>query len=60
MSVAIGWDDLWIEVICQSNLEIAGSPRKVFRHRAPPHMLGVKLLDGLAKVTELTQPNSEY
>ncbi len=33
MSVAIGWDDLWIAVICQSNLEIAGSPRKVFRHR---------------------------
>ncbi len=33
MSVTIGWDDLWIAVICQSNLEIAGSPRKVFRHR---------------------------
>ena len=33
MSVAIGWDDLWIAAICQSNLEIAGSPRKVFRHR---------------------------
>ena len=33
MSVAIGWDDLWVAVICQSNLEIAGSPRKVFRDR---------------------------
>jgi len=33
VSVAIGWDDLWIAAICQSNLEIAGSPRKVFRHR---------------------------
>ena len=42
MSVAIGWDDLWIEVICQSNLEIAGSPRKVFRHRAPSEYVGGK------------------
>ena len=33
MSVAIGWDDLWVVVICQPNLEIAGSPRKVYRHR---------------------------
>ena len=33
MSVAIGWDDLWLEVKCQSSSEIAGSPRKVFRDR---------------------------
>ncbi len=33
MSDAIGWDDLWIGVICLTCLEIAGSPRKVFRHR---------------------------
>ncbi len=33
MSVAIGWDDLWVGVICQACLEIAGSPRKVFRYR---------------------------
>ena len=32
--VAIQWDDLWIEVICQASLEIAGSPRKVYRDRA--------------------------
>ena len=31
--VAITWDDLWIVVICQPNLEIAGSPRKVYRDR---------------------------
>jgi len=31
--VAITWDDLWIGVICQTNLEIAGSPRKVYRDR---------------------------
>ena len=30
---AISLDDLWIAVICQSSLEIAGSPRKVYRHR---------------------------
>ena len=33
VSDAIGWDDLWIGVICQACLEIAGSPRKVFRYR---------------------------
>ena len=38
MSVTIGWDDLWIAVICQTNLEIAGSPRKVYRDRG---VLGV-------------------
>ena len=38
MFVAISSDDLWIGVICQPNLEIAGSPRKVYRDRG---MLGV-------------------
>jgi hypothetical protein len=32
--VAICSDDLWVGVKCQSNPEIAGSPRKVFRDRA--------------------------
>ena len=31
--VAITSDDLWLAVICQANLEIAGSPRKVYRDR---------------------------
>ena len=31
MSVAKGSDDLWLEVICQTNLEIACSPRNSFR-----------------------------
>ena len=26
------WDDLWLEVICLSNFEIAGSPRNIFRY----------------------------
>ena len=40
MSVTIGWDDLWIAVICQTSLEIAGSPRKVFRHRGRDKLTG--------------------
>ena len=59
MSVAIGWDDLWIAVICQSYPEIAGSPRKVFRDRGRSCIGMVELLNGIAKVTELFQPNSE-
>ena len=38
--VAIRWDDLWIVVICLSNLEIAGSPRKVYRHRGRDKLVG--------------------
>ena len=26
------WDELWVGVKCQTNLEIAGSPRNVFRY----------------------------
>ena len=38
MSVAKGSDDLWVGVKCQSNAEIAGSPRNVLRYsrRARP------------------------
>ena len=31
MSVANGSDDLWVAVKCQSNVEIAGSPRNALR-----------------------------
>ena len=31
MSVAKGSDDLWVGVKCQSNVEIAGSPRNALR-----------------------------
>ncbi len=31
MSVANGSDDLWVGVKCQSNVEIAGSPRNALR-----------------------------
>ena len=30
VSAANDLDDLWIAVICQANLEIAGSPRNIF------------------------------
>ncbi len=30
-AIANAWDELWVEVICQSNLEIACSPRNSFR-----------------------------
>ena len=32
MSVEIGSDEVWLEVICLANLEIAGSPRNIFRY----------------------------
>ena len=31
MNVEKFWDELWIGVKCQSNAEIAGSPRNSFR-----------------------------
>ena len=40
MYVAMCWDDLWLAVKCQTNLEIAGSPRKVFRHRGSEKYMG--------------------
>lgn len=59
MSAAIGWDDLWLGVICQSCLEIAGSPRKVFRHRGVQKLSGGRALIGMPRETEVSQPNSE-
>ena len=59
MSVAIGWDDLWIAAICQPNSEIAGSPRKVYRDRGPSGVSVVELLNGLSTAREIIQPNSE-
>ena len=32
MSAEIGSDEVWLEVICQANLEIAGSPRNISRY----------------------------
>ncbi len=35
MYVARCLDDLWMEVICLTSLEIAGSPRNISRYRLP-------------------------
>ena len=40
-------DDLWLEVICLTNLEIAGSPRNMFWHGLVFTMRGVELLNEL-------------
>ena len=60
VSGTIGWDDLWIAVKCQSNLEIAGSPRKIYGDRLLEKCLWGRALNGASRVTELSQPNSEY
>ena len=52
--VAIRWDDLWLVVICQPNLEIAGSPRKVYWDRGRNKYKGGRALDGVTGVTQVT------
>ena len=38
-------DDLWIAAIYQTNLEIAGSPRNIYRYSLPPKTTGGRALD---------------
>ena len=42
VSVEDGLDELWVAVKCQSNLEIAGSPRNVFRYSLTCFVLEVE------------------
>ena len=42
MSVEDGSDELWVEVKCQSNSEIAGSPRNSFRASLRRSIAGVE------------------
>ena len=61
MSIANGSEDLWIGVKCQTNPEIAGSPRNAFRCSVTCFTTGVELLDGLGALPGYrNQPNSEY
>ena len=61
MSVEKLWDELWIGVKCQSNTEIAGSPRNSFRASLRCFAAGVELLFRLGGcITYPTQTNSEY
>ena len=48
MSAEIGSDELWLEVICQANLEIAGSPRNIFRYSGLI-VSGGRALDGFER-----------
>ena len=42
-------DDLWLGVICQSKVEIAGSLRNIYRYSVKCFSLGVELLDECLK-----------
>ena len=53
MSGTKGWDELWVGVKCQSNPEIAGSPRNVFRCSLNVESWGGRALDGLRGVSLL-------
>ena len=60
MSVEDGSDELWVAVKCQSNLEIAGSPRNALRCSLGLSCAGGRALDGLGALPGYrTQPNSE-
>ena len=53
-------DELWVGVKGQSNQEIAGSPRNIFRYSLGQLSDGGRALDELGTFTGYrTQPNSE-
>ena len=61
MSVENGWEELWLGVKCQSNPEIAGSPRNVLRYSLSWCMAEVEhwMGEGPPRVTDLNQtPNA--
>ena len=56
MSVEKLWDELCIGVKCQSNVEIAGSPRNSFRASLAAHRDGRALIrQGSVKLTDPSQ-----
>ena len=62
MSVEKLWDELWIGVKCQSNTEIAGSPRNSFRASLMVKSIGGRALIGLGPTpgTEHSQTTNGY
>ena len=48
MSAEIGLEEVWLEVICLTNLEIAGSPRNISRYSLKI-AYGGRALDGLGR-----------
>ena len=62
MNVEKFWDDLWIGVKGQSNLDIAGSPRNLFRLSLGRIPWGVEhwMDEGVARSTDSNQtPNTQ-
>ena len=61
MEVENSCDELWVGVKGQSNLVIAGSPRKIFRYRPRQLCGGGRALERLGVLPDYqTVPNSEY
>ncbi len=62
VSVEKLWDELWIGVKCQSNTEIAGSPRNSFRASLMVKSIGGRALIGLGPTpgTEPSQTTNGY
>ena len=62
VSVEKLWDELWIGVKCQSNTEIAGSPRNSFRASLMVKSIGGRALIGLGSTpgTEPSQTTNGY
>ena len=62
MSVEKLWDELWIGVKCQSNTEIAGSPRNSFRASVEVESHGGRALNvrwphpGVLSIIKLRMP----
>lgn len=62
MSVEKLWDELWIGVKCQSNTEIAGSPRNSFRASVEVESYGGRALNvrwphpGVLSIIKLRMP----
>ena len=56
MSVEKLLDEMWIGVKCQSNVEIAGSPRNSFRASLMAESTGGRALNGVGSYPD-TEPN---
>lgn len=60
MTVAIVLDEVWLEMICLTNSEIAGSPRNISRYSPKVSVVGVEHWMDLPAAMSEIQSNSEY
>ena len=58
--IAIIWDEVWLEVICLTNSEIAGSPRNIFRYSGTILRCGGRALARFCNASCIVELNSEY